>query len=114
MSTVIAEQNLYSAQFSSMREQLPGSHWPWVERLRQNGMDDFLALGFPTTKLENWKYTNVAPIRRITFAPPPVDHVPSIRKFDSSPTRLVFVNGRFDPAFSTVDGQLNFHLRTIR
>src|SRR2546427_6397621 len=114
MSTVIAEQNVYGAQFSSMREHLPGSHWPWVERLRQKGMDDFLALGFPTTKLENWKYTNIAPIRRITFVPP-VDHpVPSIPELDSSQTRLVFVNGRFDPAFSTIDVELNFHLRTIR
>jgi len=114
MSTVITEQNVYGAQFSSMGERLPGSHWPWVERLRQKGMDDFLALGFPTTKLENWKYTNVAPIRRITFQPP-IDHpVPSIPEPDSGQTRLVFVNGRFDPAFSRVDAQLNFHLRTIR
>src|SRR5881397_1922928 len=114
MSTVIAEQNVYGAQFSSMREHLPGSHWPWVERLRQKGMDDFLALGFPTTKLENWKYTNVAPLRRITFRPPIDQPLPPIRKLDSGQTRLVFVNGRFDPAFSTIDVQLNFHLRTIR
>ena len=114
MSTVIAEQNVYGAQFSSMREHLPGSHWPWVERLRQKGMDDFLALGFPTTKLENWKYTNVAPLRRITFRPPIDQPLPPIRKLDSGQTRLVFVNGRFDPAFSTIDVRLNFHLRTIR
>src|SRR5437867_1525786 len=114
MSTVIAEQNVYGAQFSSMREHLPGSHRPWVERLRQKGMDDFLALGFPTTKLENWKYTNVAPLRRITFQPPIDQPLPPIRKLDSGQTRLVFVNGRFDPAFSTIDVRLNFHLRTIR
>ena len=87
MSTVIAEQNVYGAQFSSMREHLPGSHWPWVERLRQKGMDDFLALGFPTTKLENWKYTNVAPLRRITFQPPIDQPLPPIRKLDSGQTR---------------------------
>ena len=114
MSTVIAEQNVYGAQFSSMREHLPGSHRPWVERLRQKGMDDFLALGFPTTKLENWKYTNVAPLRRITFRPPIDQPLPPIPKLDSGQTRLVFVNGRFDPAFSTIDVQLNLHLRPIR
>src|SRR5207247_3963463 len=40
--------------------------------------------------------------------------VPSIPDWCSSQTRLVFVNGRFHPAFSTIDVQLNFHLRTIR
>src|SRR2546421_4929769 len=112
MSTVLTEQNVYAAQFASMRDGLPGNDLAWVERLRQKGMDDFLALGFPTTKLENWKYTNVAPLRRITFQPPIDQPVPSIPELDSSQTRLVFVNGRFHPAFSTVDVQLNFHLRT--
>ena len=77
VSTVSAEQNLYAAQFSSIRGQLPGS-LPWVERLRQKGMDDFIDLGFPTTKLENWKYTNVAPIRRIAFQPAIDDSLSSI------------------------------------
>src|SRR5213594_631907 len=110
MSTVITEQNVYGAQFSTKGERLPGSHWPWVERLRQKGMDDFLALGFPTTKLENWKYTNVAPIRRVTFAPATVAAVYDRRGsagetspavIDPSP-RLVFVNGWFAPALSSI------------
>ena len=126
MSTLIAEQNLYAAQFSSIREQLPGSYLPWVERLRQQGMDDFIDLGFPTTRLENWKYTNVAPIRRIAFQPAIDDSLSSIPEaaryracasrpdLDSYPTpRLVFVNGRFVPTFSTIDVGLNLHLLTI-
>src|SRR5436309_1881020 len=115
MSTVITEQNVYGAQFSSMRERLPGSHWPWVERMRQKGMDDFLALGFPTTKLENWKYTNVAPIRRITFEPAVDRRLVSIPEFDShESSRLVFVNGRFVSALSSVDARSGFHLLPIR
>src|SRR5439155_11898187 len=115
MSTVIAEQNVYGAQFSSMREHLPGSHWPWVERLRQKGMDDFLALGFPTTKLENWKYTNVAPIRRITFEPAVDRRLVSVPELNSHESpRLVFVNGRFVPALSSLDAQSDFHLLPIR
>ena len=114
MSTMVAEQNVYATQFSSIRKRLPGRYLPWVERLRQKGMDDFLRLGFPSTKLENWKYTNVAPIRRITFEPA-IDHSYSlIPGLDSFPRpRLVFVNGRFVPALSKVDAALNFHLRTI-
>jgi len=114
VSTVTAEQNVYAAQFSSIRDRLPGACLPWVERLRQEGMDDFLTLGFPTTKLENWKYTNVAPIRRIAFEPA-IDHsLSSIPELDSYPSpRLVFVNGRLIPTCSTVDARLNFHLLTI-
>src|SRR5262247_206668 len=125
VSTVIVEQNLYAAQFSSIRGQLPGS-LPWVERLRQKGMDDFIDLGFPTTKMENWKYTNVAPIRRIAFQPAIDDSLSSIPEaaryryrasrpeLDSYPTpRLVFVNGWFVPTFSTIDVGLNLHLLTI-
>jgi Fe-S cluster assembly protein SufD len=114
VSTMVAEQNVYATQFSSIREWLPGSHLPWVERLRQKGMAEFLALGFPSTKLENWKYTNVAPIRRITFEPA-IDHSLSfIPDLDSFPRpRLVFINGRFVPALSEVDAEFNCHLRTL-
>ena len=108
MSTVTAEQNVYAAQFSTMREGLPGSGLPWVRRLREKGMDDFLALGLPATKLENWKYTNVAPIRRISFEPAidgrfasiPEDLLLEIRTYASP--RLVFVNGMLDRSLSIV------------
>src|SRR5262245_26452022 len=112
VSTVIAEQNLYAAQFSSIRGQLPGS-LPWVERLRQKGMDEFITLGFPTTKLENWKYTNVAPIRRLTFEPAARSRLSSLpvnlhAEVESYPDpRLVFVNGWLDPSLSTLAGGPN-------
>src|SRR4030095_5512174 len=101
MSTVLTEQNVYAAQFSTMRERLPGNHLSWVDRLRRRGMDDFLALGFPSTKLENWKYTNVAPILRIAFEPAldqPVNTPPELTSYPGP--RLVFVNGWFYPGLS--------------
>jgi Fe-S cluster assembly protein SufD len=77
-------------------------------------MDDFLALGFPSTKLENWKYTNVAPIRRIAFEPAldqPVDTTPELTSYPGP--RLVFVNGWFYPGLSCIERGLNFHLQSI-
>jgi Fe-S cluster assembly protein SufD len=112
VSTVAAEPNVYAGQFSSIREMLPGSDLPWLDRLRQKAMDDFLALGFPTTKLENWKYTNVAPIRRIPFdasIPEYENELPAASRLG----RLVFVNGRFAPNLSIVDGKLNFQVLPI-
>ena len=69
MSAVLTEQNVYAMQFSEMADRLPGAGLMWLDRLRKNAIQRFLDLGFPTTKLENWKYTNVAPIRRLTFSP---------------------------------------------
>ena len=47
---------------------LPAGAPAFVRALRERGMARFTALGFPTTKVEDWKYTNIAPIARETFA----------------------------------------------
>src|SRR5262245_56869326 len=110
MSTTLAEQNVYAAQFSGLREHLPGVHLPWLGRLRKRGIDDFLSMGFPTTRLEDWKYTNIAPIRRIAFRLVDDGPMPSVPDLDlHAGPRLVFVNGRFAPAFSKIDGTQNLH-----
>src|SRR2546427_3847564 len=110
MSTVLAEQNVYAMQFSEMADRLPGAGLMWVDRLRKNAIQRFLDLGFPTTKLENWKYTNVAPIRRLTLSPGPLLPTASIpqslrAQIELFPSpRLVFLNGMFNPDLSTAGG----------
>jgi len=41
----------------------------WLDRLRENAMERFVELGFPSVKEEEWKYTNVAAIARSNFEP---------------------------------------------
>ena len=41
----------------------------WLNELRSEGMQAFAELGFPTTRIEDWKYCNVAPIAGIRFRP---------------------------------------------
>ena len=60
MSALLAEQNIYATQFSEIVDRLPGRGLDWLDRLRKNGIERFVQLGFPTTRLEDWKYTNVA------------------------------------------------------
>jgi Fe-S cluster assembly protein SufD len=120
MSTVMTEQNVYEVQFSTMRDRLPGRGLPWVDCLRKSGMEGFLALGFPTTKLENWKYTNVAPIRRIIFETAmdrQIAAIPESLRLQveayASP-RLVFVNGMFDRRLSILEsGGSSIDLRSL-
>ena len=40
----------------------------WLQKLRANGMARFEALGFPTTKNEDWHFTSVAPIVERPFS----------------------------------------------
>jgi Fe-S cluster assembly protein SufD len=45
--------------------QTPGPSW--LNQLRERGIARFEALGFPTTKNEDWHFTSVAPIAERTF-----------------------------------------------
>jgi Fe-S cluster assembly protein SufD len=61
----------------------------------------------PTTRDEDWKYTNVAPIakRAFTIAPRDIRENVDLRALgfdDDAPHRLVFVDGRFAPGLSRV------------
>ena len=63
-----------------------------------------LAPGLPTTKLEAWKYTDLAPLRDLEFAPgalAEVDVAASILP-EARGSRLVFVNGHYAPHASSV------------
>ena len=119
MTTTIAEPNVYAEQLSTLMDSLPGRRLPWVRHLRTKAMEDFVALGFPTTKLESWRFTNVAPIQRMTFTPAPdrrratvTDELCAKVRSYAEP-RLVFVNGRFDATLSGWPEDANSWLLTL-
>jgi Fe-S cluster assembly protein SufD len=43
---------------------------PWIQKLRDDAFERFMQVGFPTTRDEEWRFTNVAPIARGRFAMP--------------------------------------------
>ena len=68
--------------------------------LRDRAFARFSDLGFPTTKLERWRFTNVTPIAKTPFvlAPPAEVQVSTLAPYEVpsvSGLRLVFVNGRY-------------------
>ena len=97
-----AVTNPYAAAF----ERLPASGREWLDGLRESGMRRFAELGFPTTKDEEWRFTNVAQIARTVFepaAPAPVTRTEIDRLlYPAAGTRLVFVNGRFARELSSL------------
>lgn len=83
----------------------------WLGALRQAGMARFAAVGFPTTKNEDWKYTNVEPALSLPFAQANgefkglgVREICAATFTDVGAARLVFVNGTFAPELSSKSG----------
>jgi Fe-S cluster assembly protein SufD len=77
--------------------------------LRQSARERLRDLPFPTERTEDWRFTNVAPILQTPFELPPSAPTLAAQALPALPTadtlRLVFVNGRFAKALSTL-GQL--------
>lgn len=79
----------------------------WLVELRRAGMNRFDKVGFPTTRLEEWRFTNVSPIAKTAFrlALPGDDRgaadVIAQYTFGTQATaELVFVNGHYRPELS--------------
>lgn len=83
----------------------------WLRTLRRRAIDRFAELGFPTTREEEWKFTNVEPLAARTFARPDGRAAEigagMLAPFGIGVTaaiQAVFVDGRFAPELSTLDG----------
>jgi Fe-S cluster assembly protein SufD len=81
----------------------------WVNRLRENAMARFEELGFPTTKEEEWKYTNVAPLIKQGFtaivsdaARVDLSELSSFVAPECQNSQLVFVNGKLRTDLSSL------------
>ena len=84
----------------------PGS----LKALRAAGSTAFQTLGFPTTRNEDWHYTSVSAIASAQYAPaiakPESTLDPAALEpytFGGTWPLMVFLNGRFAPALSTID-----------
>jgi Fe-S cluster assembly protein SufD len=87
----------YRDDFRRLEGELPGRAVPWLHALRTEALDRFLQNGFPTSRDEDWKYTDVRAIGAKHFAPAQrVQLVPAeILPLDLDAYTLVFVDGFF-------------------
>ena len=87
--TAVSEQT--GAWLELFSKQLPAPEW--LQKLRDSAFARFAELGFPTTRNEEWRFTNVAPIARTTFAADPAWGLAVEAKLTKGPIQLVFANG---------------------
>jgi Fe-S cluster assembly protein SufD len=105
MTTVLESTNSFVSAF----DRTAGHEQPWVNELRAGAMETFRRLGFPTTKQEEWRDTNVRVVAETQFLPAEAvtGAEASFKKFTlgiAAAAELVFVNGHFDAELSRVEG----------
>jgi len=110
MSVDIASIGPYIGQFAAARALLPGAGFAWLDAKRDAAIKRFGSNGFPTAKVEAWKFTNLNPLARTVFHNISVPSQPILTKAALAPYRLtpdchlvVFVNGQFRPDLSALD-----------
>ena len=97
----------YAAEYQRSVSQGPPQP-RWVAQARDSAIGQFDRLGFPTARLEQWRFTSVAPIAERAFALAPV-HVgaaaaPPLGPLGGGGAHAVCVNGHFVQALSSLGG----------
>ena len=106
--TITTARNSYLRDFTGSDTGSEAAGPAWLRGLRQSAADRFGALGFPTRRNEEWRFTNVSPIAETPFqlasASESVLTQDGLRPYTYqglSGTQLVFVNGHFSPDLSS-------------
>ncbi len=105
----VAASNKYLEGLVHGRPELPAawssSALAWLSELRANAVDRVGALTVPTTRDEEWRFTDISPLTRIPFQPTRGKAqvtLADIERFavPEAAARLVFVDGVFAPQHS--------------
>ena len=67
MVQVRSSEHSFVSEFEALQAREQSSAPEWLHALRQDAFREFESLGFPTTRDEDWKYTNLAPLARQRF-----------------------------------------------
>ncbi|BAW80876.1 FeS assembly protein SufD [Candidatus Nitrosoglobus terrae] len=111
MNNIFSEAwNSHLNSYVDVETWLLGGEGSWLQSLRQQALRNFVSLGFPNAKEENWKYTRVHGLANTEFTSIGVPSDPvSVEDyqryfFTEMPcSRLVFVNGHFVAEASEIE-----------
>jgi Fe-S cluster assembly protein SufD len=96
------------SDFRQFEQTAVGGNCPWLNTIRQDALAQFAETGFPGTRNEEWRHTNVAPIAGAAFKParPGTNGMTAGRlgNFvfnEEDCCNLVFINGFYSADLST-------------
>jgi len=99
----------YAADAERAGESRRAADPAWLSEMRRRALERFRALGFPTTRDEEWRFTSVAPIAEQAFVLAhngasglQRDDLDRLQLPAGAAATLFFVNGRYIPALSDV------------
>src|ERR1700733_14046323 len=106
MSRVKENRNSFLPEFESFGRGRGATLPDWAQSIRRSAIDRFVDLGFPTPRLERWKYTNVAPIAGTEFKLAHNGFKGSVTDIDPlglsqiGASRFVFIGNHYSPELS--------------
>ncbi|HXA75707.1 MAG TPA: Fe-S cluster assembly protein SufD [Candidatus Acidoferrales bacterium] len=98
----------YAESFDGFEKSAASRDPSWLRKLRQDGFARFSEVGFPTTRDEDWRFTNPGAISKTPFHLIRNGHSLPLQKdieqfrMPGVGCQLVFVDGRFAPGLSAV------------
>jgi Fe-S cluster assembly protein SufD len=98
----------FGEAFAKVLTRLPGAKVPTLADWRQASFARFAEAGIPTTRVEAWKYTNVARVANVPMAlapklPARLDDLAPHLAGGPKARRLIFVNGHVAPELCHVE-----------
>ena len=103
---VAERQTPYVASFDAFLR-APDAGPDWLREIRNAAFSRFLERGFPTTRDEEWRFTNIAPVADTPFERagelnPPAQTLTEASFDPGAGIQIVVVNGRMAPSLSTL------------
>ena len=107
MAVAVEQLKSYLPEFTEFAKLGAAQTPSWLRDLRERAFARFCAVGFPTTRDEDWRFTNVSSIARTQFK---LAHGSAIHptasdlaswQCEGCSARLVFLNGQFAPELSS-------------
>lgn len=98
---IVDIKDWYISNFGEFEKRLNGGTENPIHLKRKEALANFSKLDFPTTRDEEWKYTNIAPLLKYNFVPGFIkkliskEFIKSLLFDEMEHSLIVFVNGRF-------------------
>lgn len=110
MATIVDVRDRYVAQFETLARRDAFGGPSWLGPVRRAAIARFAERGWPTTRDEDWRYTNLAALAAVSFQPAPdlegtrlpAEVLERLAIGGRDWPRLVFVDGRYSSRLSSV------------